>query len=168
MGRAAIEHYLYLLDQAFEPDGHPEHALLRNLASVSDADWSWLPPSGRRCIFDLVSHVGECKYVYENSAFGDWSMRWDRPGSVPAIERTAAPPEIVEWLREGQRRMRQSVAELADDDELVRPRRAPWGEMYETRFLISTIIQHDLYHGGEINHLRALSQANDGWAYEQG
>jgi hypothetical protein len=28
------------------------------------------------------------------------------------------------------------------------------------------MIQHDLYHAGEINHLRALSQDADRWAYD--
>jgi hypothetical protein len=32
-----------------------------------------------------------------------------------------------------------------------------WGELKETRW----IIQHDLYHAGEINHIRALHQQND-------
>ena len=30
------------------------------------------------------------------------------------------------------------------------------------------IIQHDLYHAGEINRMRALRQENDRWAYESG
>jgi hypothetical protein len=167
MGRGAIEHYLYLMDQAFEPDGHPEHALLLNLQSVRDDEWFWLPEHGKRCIFDIVSHTGECKYSYENHAFGDGSMRWDVPGSVPSAARTASSQEVIEWLREGQRRMRSSVEALADDAELLRMRRAPWGEPCETRFLINTIIQHDLYHGGEINHLRALRQENDRWAFEE-
>ncbi len=101
MDRTAIAHYLYLVDQAFEPDGHPEHALLLNLRSVRDDAWFWLPEGARRCIFDVVAHVGECKYVYDNHAFGDGSMRWDRPGSVPSIARTATRAEIIDWLREG-------------------------------------------------------------------
>ena len=167
MERVAIDHYLYLLDQAFEPDGHPEHALMLNLNSVRDDQWRWLPEGARRCIFDIVAHTGECKYVYDNHAFGDGSMRWDRPGSVPSIARTASPEEIIAWLREGQRRMRSSVEALEDDAELLRPRMAPWRKEHETRFLINTIIQHDLYHGGEINHLRALRQKNDKWAFEE-
>jgi hypothetical protein len=29
------------------------------------------------------------------------------------------------------------------------------------------MIQHDLYHAGEINHIRALRQRNDRWAWEE-
>jgi uncharacterized damage-inducible protein DinB len=165
MGRGQIEQYLYLMDEAFE--GHGEHSLLANLRSLRDEDWRWLPQDAGRSIFDIVSHVGECKYVYDNSAFGDGSMRWDRPETLRSIAKDAAPAEVIEWLREGQQRLRASVAALDDDAELLRPRRANWGQDYETRWLINVMIQHDLYHGGEVNHIRALRQANDRWAWEQ-
>jgi hypothetical protein len=38
-----------------------------------------------------------------------------------------------------------------------------WDELKETRWIITMIIQHDLYHAGEINHIRALHQHNDLW-----
>ena len=67
---------------------------------------------------------------------------------------------------EGQRRLREHLAALNDDD-LLKLRRANWGEMKETRWLIKTLIEHDVYHAGEINHLRALAQQNDQWRFEQ-
>lgn len=164
MSRAGVEQLLYLLDEAFEGTGH---SLLANLHSVRDDDWFWLPLGGGRCIFDIVQHVGECKYVYDNHAFGDGSMRWDRPGTVTTVDRDTPTAAVIAWLREGQRRFRESVEALADDGELLRPRRANWGQTYETRWLINVIIQHDLYHAGEINHIRALRQANDQWAWQQ-
>ena len=33
------------------------------------------------------------------------------------------------------------------------------------RWIISVMIEHDVYHAGEINHLRALMQGNDRWAW---
>ena len=57
MGREAIEHYLYLMDQAFEAEGHPEHALMLNLKSLRDDDWRWLPEGASRRIFDIAGHV---------------------------------------------------------------------------------------------------------------
>ena len=38
--------------------------------------------------------------------------------------------------------------------------------MKESRWIIAVMIEHDLYHAGEINHIRALRQGNDGWAGE--
>jgi hypothetical protein len=74
--------------------------------------------------------------------------------------------EVVAWLREGQRMLRGSVAALQSDDELLMMRRSNWGQEYETRWLISVMIEHDLYHAGEINHIRAMRQGDDRWAWE--
>jgi len=40
--------------------------------------------------------------------------------------------------------------------------------MKETRWLIAVTIEHDLYHAGEINHLRALKHGDDRWAWDVG
>jgi hypothetical protein len=40
-------------------------------------------------------------------------------------------------------------------------KRTPWGMEANTRWIVSSKIQHDLYHTGEINHIRALRQRND-------
>jgi hypothetical protein len=36
----------------------------------------------------------------------------------------------------------------------------------ETRRVIELMIQHPLYHIGEINHIRALLQGNDDWDHQ--
>ena len=123
-------------------------------------------PGSDRSIRDIVQHVGGCKLMYENHAFGDAALRWDDP-LVEGRGALETPASAVEWLRAGHARLRASVAAL-DDAELARPRRANWGELHETRWLIAVTIEHDLYHAGEINHLRALRQGNDRWAYGGG
>jgi hypothetical protein len=92
-------------------------------------------------------------------------MRWDRPRSLPDIRREASRDEVMAWLREGQRLLRGNVEVLGSDEDLLTLRRSNWGQEYETRWLISVMIQHDLYHAGEINHIRALIQDNDRWAW---
>jgi len=62
MGRAGIEQYLYLLDEAFESPYW--HSLLSNLKHLASEDWLWLPPAGARPIGEMVAHVGACKYMY--------------------------------------------------------------------------------------------------------
>ena len=52
------------------------------------------------------------------------------------------------------------------DAELLRRRKTNWGELAETRWIVSVMIEHDLYHAGEINHIRALRQLDDRWAGE--
>src|SRR3990172_4670016 len=135
MGRAGVEQLLYLLDEAFGvASGRWEggQSFLANLSGVTPGDWLWLPTGGGRTIRDMVVHVGECKYVYDDHAFGDASMRWDRPGTVPTVSDSDSPANVIEWLKEGHRRLRESVVAL-DDEELARPRKTNWGQMKETR-----------------------------------
>ena len=87
-------------------------------------------------------------------------MSWDVPGSIPAVDFTNRD-EVVAWLTEGHHRLRNSVAALEDDAELLELRPSYWGEPRAIRWQINTMIQHDLYHAGEINHIRALHQEND-------
>jgi hypothetical protein len=156
MSRAGIEQLLYQMDEAFKDN--PWGSLMRNLRTVRDEDWEWLPEGGSRHVLHIVQHVGYALRIYENHAFGDRSMTWDKPTDVP---RESTPSVMVDWLRDSQRLLRDSVASLEDDSELSRPRRAPWGTDAETRWIINNMIQHELYHAGEINHLRALHQRND-------
>jgi len=155
MSRTDIEPLLYAMDEAFRD--HPFHSVLNNLKNVQDDDWEWLAPYGARTIPHIVAHVGGYKYLYHNQAFGDRSLTWD----CLFLARGSAPAATTAWLREGHEKLRASVAALADDEELTKNRMAPWGGEANTRWIINNMIQHDLYHAGEINLIRGLRQRND-------
>jgi len=159
MTRAGIEQMLYMMDSAF--DGERWHSVLTNLASVKDEDWDWAPPGGRRTIRLLVQELGECKYVYDSHAFGDGSIHWDKPGSVPGIPEGVPTSQVIEWLRGAHSVLRGHLAGLTSDDSLTEKVMSQWGTLVERRFLVKTTIEHDLYHAGEINHIRALAQGDD-------
>lgn len=156
MGRTGIEQYLYMMDQAFEAQAG-WHSLMKNLGSVRDDDWLWVPDGAKRCIKEIAMHLS-ARLMYENHGFGDGSYTWE---TLPSIPWESSPAEIVAWLRECQAKWRGSVAALDDDAELLRPRRVFWGGEIETRWIINLMIQHDLYHAGEINFIRALRQGDD-------
>ena len=156
MSRAGIEQLLYAMDEAFKDN--PFHSFLNNLKNVQDDDWEWLPPDGKRSILHIVQHVGYAKRIYENHAFGDRSMNWNNPTDIP---QESNPSVMIEWLKEGHEQLRASVAALQDDEELRKKRMAPWGTEANTRWIVNNKIQHDLYHAGEINYIRALRQKND-------
>lgn len=161
MATQAVEYYLDLMDSAFA--GPDWHSLLSNLNTVTPEDWTWVPPGGARSIRDIVRHVGRVKVMAHDQAFGSGTLTWDDP-RVDGDEATVDVASAITWLRTSQERLRGGVAALADDAELLRPRRTNWGELKETRWIIVvSMIQHDLYHAGEINHVRSLHQGNDQW-----
>ena len=163
--RAAVDTLVWLIEDAFE--GDPSHSLLANLQDLRDDDWTAIPAGSGRSIADILEHVGWSKWMYEDYAFGSASMRGDQPPLIPADGARSRPPEeLLAWLKEGQRRWLASVRALADDSELDRERLTNWGKELSTRTIVRIMIAHDLYHAGEINHLRALLQSTDRWPYE--
>ena len=168
MSRAGIEQLLYMLDRTYADDASfgTWHSFLVNLGDVTDDDWLWAPEGAERTIFQIVRHAGEVKYVYDSCAFGDGSIHWQKPGSVPTIDESTPRHEVVRWLKEGHQRFREHVAALDDDGRLLEKRPGLWNDEHETRWLITQVIQHDLYHAGELNHIRALHHRNDQWGNE--
>ncbi|MGH2557523.1 MAG: DinB family protein [Thermomicrobiales bacterium] len=159
MATVAVDQLRCLMDEAFEGKGKDWHSLLRNLRSAPAESWRWVPPGGVRSIADLAQHVGACKFMCENHTFGDASLRWEH-SLVVGNEALADADSAIAWLREGHERLRRGLASL-DDAELARPRPTYWGVPRETWWTLSVMIQHDLYHSGEINHIRALFQRDD-------
>jgi len=159
MSRTAIEVLLYLLDQGF--DGNEEHSLMGNLRDVRDEDWDWRAPGSGRSIRDIALHAATAKYVYGNQAFGDASVAW-AAGSPEVYARDASVEEGRSLLQDAHGRFRASVSAVEAVD-LQAQRKVHYGGTADTRFIIATMIQHDFYHAGEINHLRASRQGTDFW-----
>jgi hypothetical protein len=97
-----------------------------------------------------VVHVLECKLMYDEYAFGDGKLTWDRDLSSP---HTAA--DAVADLDRHHERLRRSVASL-DSTHLEREVKTNWGELWPAWKVVTTMIHHDLWHGGEIGALRDL------------
>ena len=161
----AIDTLAWLIEEAFE--GDPSHSLLANLRELREEDWTAVPGDSGRSIADILEHVGWSKWMYDDYAFGSASLRGDQPPMIPPGGARSRPhEELVAWLMEGHQRWLASVRALRDDSELDRERLTNWGERLSTRVIIRIMIAHDLYHAGEINHLRALLQSTDRWPYD--
>jgi hypothetical protein len=178
MSRAAVGALLYLLDEAFEGEDTPWHSMLGNLASVTEEDWLWVPPGGARRIRQIASHVGGAAWLYHDRVFGNcatfgepitsWNVEVPGLGygteqldGYEALDPEPPMAEVVAWVTERARAFRYGVAGL-DDVALDEERRNHRGEPHPIRWFIGVMIQHYAYHAGEINHIRALSQGNDG------
>ena len=160
----AIDTLCSLIHSAFE--GGDSHSLMGNLVNIRKEDWNAIPAHGGRSIADILEHVGWCKWMYENYAFGDASLRGDLPPLIPPDGSSAREPEeLLAWLKKGHANWLSSVRALQDDGELSAERLTNWGERLPTSTIIRIMIGHDYYHAGEINHLRSLLQRNDHWEY---
>ena len=171
VGTDKIAAYLYLLEEAFGGRGleqsNESQSLVWNLATVTDAEWTALPPGATRNIESMVRHVGASKIMYADYAFSSGSKQWGTPeveGPWPAGE--APLDEALEWLRVTHGQFIEHVATLTDA-ELDQPRPTNWGEMRPTSWIIAAMVGHDFYHAGEINHLRSLLGADDRWRWQQ-
>lgn len=47
----------------------------------------------------------------------------------------------------------------------IKTRRANWAELRERRHTASMMIHHDVYHAGEIDHVRPPQRGNDRWRW---
>ena len=160
MARPKIELLLDLMDRAFSGN---EHALLDNLATVQAESWSKVPYGGKRSIREITLHVGLFKHMYANHGFMDGDLDYSDEPATPAPERLASVDDAVEWLREAHEYLTGCIRELSDDGELDVLRKAHWGGLVPTYHIVVTMLEHDLYHAGEINRARALLQDDDAW-----
>jgi uncharacterized damage-inducible protein DinB len=150
-------------DSAF--DGQHWHATMRNLATCTDDDWDWVPPEGERTIREVVRHIGKCKLMFANQLFGDGTLSWDDPEIAAPARAGGSVDEAIAWLRESHTVFRDGIAGCTDDQLATTPD-GYWGKPTELQWSIEVMIQHEVYHAGEINHIRALRQGDDGWGNE--
>jgi len=163
--RTEIETLSSLIDEAY--GGERSDSLLSNLTNLREQDWEAIPQGGGRSIAGILEHIGWCKWMYEDYAFGTASLRGDQPPIIPEGGAHSRPrDELMAWLKAGHDKWLASVRALQGDAELDRERLTNWGEHLPTRKIIHMMIGHDYYHAGEINHLRSLLQGTDRWEYE--
>lgn len=154
---------VYLMDHAFESGEF--HSLIGNLGDVDEAMWTQSLPNSLRTIGEIASHVGSSKVMYTHYAFEEGTLTWESPEVEPWPPDSPPMRETVAWLRDTHHRLMRHVRALSDDD-LLQPRMANWGEEKETRWLLSTVLQHDVYHAGEINRIRSVLSGEDRWQWQ--
>ena len=130
-GRGGIDALLALMDESFRGAGIEElndsQALLTNLASVSEDQWRGRLPKVERTIESIVGHVGACKIMYDDYAFGAGTLQFGTPEVEPYAS-GGPQDEVTAWLEAAHARLVEHVAALPDDAELDAPRPTNWGE----------------------------------------
>jgi hypothetical protein len=159
--RIAIAVWELRLEAAYRAD--PFHALRKNIESVLPEEWDLKPSKASApkegalgpdelSICDQAFHVGGAKFMYANRIFGDADIDWSDI-TPPASHDMAV---VLVWLDEGHRALAAGLAALQDDAVLLEERPAPWRLPLRIELLLGIVINHDLYHSGEINRQRAL------------
>jgi uncharacterized damage-inducible protein DinB len=143
------------MDQAWSEDRW--HALWSHLEGLSWREATWPPKEGRRTILRILAHLGLCKIMYWEYAFGPAKMTWPEAGELVPKEEDLGMWRA--WLGAAHEQLRSAVHELAGG-ELGELRLTNWGEELPARTIINLMIEHDLYHAGEINYIRGLYRAH--------
>lgn len=167
MTRVAITFWEQRLEAAYR--GDPIHSLCKNLESVLPEEWDLkpapasapkegVPYDDQLSICDLAIHAGGPKFMYANRAFEDAKLEWHQI-KVPASREI---PVVLAWIEEGHRHLVEGLAGLQDDAALLEERPSHWNQPVRVELLLGIIINHDIYHSGEINRQRALIRYS-GW-----
>lgn len=158
MASSELDAYRYLFGHAF---GQGEHSFVRNLESTTEAQWHALVPGQPfgRSIGYIAWHTVAGKHLYWDHAFGEKKLTGDYTSEgVTKPRRTR--DEVVAYGRKWQEAWLESLGTLTEAD-LQAPSTAHWGQVLSLRRIIVAVIEHDIYHAGEINHLRAVRDGSD-------
>jgi uncharacterized damage-inducible protein DinB len=148
-----------ILDQfrrAFEGNAWHGPALLELLAGVSAADAAAHPIPSVHSIWELVLHIGAWKSACRRRLEGDRAQLTDAE-DWPGVTQTndEAWQNAKDALLRTHQQLLEAVSRL-DESRLDTPIIEEMSTIYVT---LQGLVQHDLYHGGQIAILkRALGQ----------
>ncbi|MFN7940364.1 MAG: DinB family protein [Thermoanaerobaculia bacterium] len=157
MSDREISHLLDRLDRAFERKAWHGPNLRGSLRGVTASQAAWRPAPGRHNVWELALHCAYWKYAVWRQLTGE------RRGSFPFagsnfFPRPEGPASETDWKRDLRllatvhRRLRAAVAGIPP--RLLGAK--PAGSKYDRRTLVSGVVDHDLYHAGQIQLLKRL------------
>ena len=153
-----------LAERAFSKS--PWHSLMSALEGVTDEAFTWLPerhsgfPWMDGSIQDIVYHVAGDKLVQLNHAFGDATMNWENvpiskgcSADILSAPGQAASQRYIHSLHSAQEALIAAIRSTDDLDAKV----TGWGgkRLKAVDFFLM-LIEHDLYHAGQIRYIRNL------------
>jgi uncharacterized damage-inducible protein DinB len=140
------------LQRAFE--GHAWHgpAVRELLADVSAAQADARPIAQAHSIWEIVLHISTWEHIVRRRLQGEVIDELPDEEDWPAVRDTseAAWRKAVQDLEERNRALRDAVAQL---DEARLTAKVP-GKDHSVYIMLHGIIQHDLYHAGQVAVLK--------------
>jgi len=161
--RMIVEHLKAQLESAYR--GSRWHSLLSALKDITPEEAAWKPPAYagfpwmEGSIVEIVFHVGGDSLYQLDHALGAGELTWEalqerfrrEGGDLPAALRLA---------EEGYRALQKALDSLSDGD-LQREYPTPESKGREKRTLqafFEMMIEHHLYHAGQIVYARCVFQ----------
>jgi uncharacterized damage-inducible protein DinB len=139
------------LRRAFEGEAWHGPSLMELLADVTAERATAKPIPGVHSIWELVLHIAFWEDISRKRIEGDDSKYQAEDGLFTVTESSeAAWQQALEKLRNINVALREAIATL-DDDKL---KEKAAGQEYSIYFLLHGVIQHDLYHAGQIALLK--------------
>lgn len=139
------------LRRAFEGEAWHGPSLMELLAGVDAARAAAKPLPRAHSIWEIVLHIAAWEDVARRRIEGE-AVELSPEQDWPPVRNSgeAAWREAIAALTRGQEALRRSMAKL---DDAGLGGRAP-GKGYDIYFLLHGVIQHDLYHAGQIAVLK--------------
>lgn len=151
MGTTEVQRLNDQLKRAYEGEAWHGPSLRDILADVTAEEAAARPLPNAHSIWELVLHVA----AWEKAA---WDVLEGRPIHVPPEKNFPAIVDTSEaaWraalaaLDAGHHALRAAIARLTDDDLGTLVGNMDTGRRYSLYVLLHGIVQHDLYHAGQI------------------
>lgn len=158
--RKLVEFLLARLDDAFYKSRW--HSFKSAVEGLTQEEASWKPPKYQSpspwnfsgSILNLIFHLGADDLFQLNQVFGDRTLTWET-----LHERFKAEggdlKAALKLTEEGYRALREKLSGLTDAQLSERHKTARGREITAERFFVM-LIEHHIYHAGQINYIRGL------------
>jgi uncharacterized damage-inducible protein DinB len=152
-----IQRIVDQFDRAFEGNAWHGPAVRELLAGVSARQAAAKPPFGSHNIWEIVLHMTAWQDVVRRRVTGEVIVDLPTEQDWPPVPNTsdAAWREALEKLTQTKQNLRQTISQLPDPrlEEIIS------GKGYSVYFMLHGVIQHNLYHSGQIAILKKLTSA---------
>jgi uncharacterized damage-inducible protein DinB len=139
------------LRRAFEGEAWHGPSLMEVLSGVTAQQAATKPLPTAHSIWELVLHIAFWEEVSRKRLEGDGTKVEAEDGLFTVIDTSEeAWQAALEKLKQTNAALRATIARL--DDEKLKEKAA--GQEYSIYFMLHGVIQHDLYHAGQIALLK--------------
>ena len=153
---------LDLLDQSFDRPAWHGPNLRAATRGLSADEALWRPAPDRNCAWDIVAHCAYWATRVHRRIDPTSARPFPRPGKnwpgPPGETSDATWHEELAFLKQARAALREAVLAINPDD-LERP--GPNQKRTRREHLVGLAL-HDVYHAGQIRHLRVLAEAAGG------